>query len=115
VSAVADPATGVAVYHSYDVSGGGVGGGGVGAAGLDGGPWYRVGGTSVGAPIVAGLDALAGNAGAARPASHPYRHPGSLHDVTFGANGSCGSYLCTAEAGYDGPSGLGTPDGSTAF
>ncbi len=109
VSAVADPATGVAVYHTY-------GAGTEGGGGLDGGPWYRVGGTSVSAPIVAGLYALAGNAGAARPASHPYRHPGSFHDVTFGANGSCGgSYLCTAAAGYDGPSGLGTPDGSGAF
>jgi hypothetical protein len=34
----------------------------------------------------------------------------------MGANGSCGaSYLCTAMRGYDGPSGLGTPNGSGAF
>jgi hypothetical protein len=25
------------------------------------------------------------------------------------------AYLCTAEAGYDGPTGLGAPDGTAAF
>ena len=43
-------------------------------------------------------------------------HPNGLNDVTSGSNGSCGgSYLCTAGPGYDGPTGLGTPNGVTAF
>src|SRR6266568_487110 len=101
VSAVADPATGVAMYHTL---------------GDGGGPWFKAGGTSVSTPIIAGVYALAGNAGSVRSASFPYAHTGWLHDVTSGANGSCGgSYLCTAMRGYDGPSGLGTPNGSGAF
>jgi hypothetical protein len=40
----------------------------------------------------------------------------ALFDITSGSNGSCGnSYLCTAKTGYDGPTGLGTPNGVTAF
>lgn len=36
--------------------------------------------------------------------------------MTSGSNGSCsGSYLCTAGPGYDGPTGLGTPNGTAAF
>ena len=31
--------------------------------------------------------------------------------MTSGSNGSCGSYLCTATAKYDGPTGNGTPNG----
>ena len=101
VSAVADPATGVAVYHTY---------------GARGGPWFKAGGTSAAAPIVAAAYALAGNAASVRYGSSPYAHAGSLNDVTAGANGSCGGgYLCTAKRGYDGPSGLGTPNGSGAF
>ena len=39
--------------------------------------------------------------------------PSALYDVTSGSNGSCGgSYLCTAGVGYDGPTGLGTPNGA---
>ena len=49
-------------------------------------------------------------------ASYPYAHAGSLHDVTTGSNGSCsGSYLCTGKAGYDGPTGVGTPNGILGF
>ena len=44
-----------------------------------------------------------------------YGHAGSLFDVTSGTNGSCGTYLCGAAAGYDGPTGLGTPNGVGAF
>ena len=48
--------------------------------------------------------------------SYPYSHTSSLFDVTSGSNGSCGgSYLCTAGVGYDGPTGLGTPNGTGAF
>jgi hypothetical protein len=41
---------------------------------------------------------------------------GHLNDVTAGSNGNCGgSYLCTAGPDYDGPTGLGTPNGALAF
>jgi len=100
VSAVADPATGVAVYDTYNVGG-----------------WLVFGGTSVSSPIIASVYALAGRPAAGSvPASLAYSHTGSLFDVTSGSNGSCGgSYLCTARAGYDGPTGLGTPNGLGAF
>ena len=40
----------------------------------------------------------------------------ALYDVTSGTNGNCGgTYLCTAGNGYDGPTGLGTPNGDSAF
>ena len=59
--------------------------------------------------------ALAGNGASITPA-YPYTHASALFDVSGGSNGSCGgSYLCTALAGYDGPTGLGTPNGTGAF
>jgi subtilase family serine protease len=101
VSAVADPNTGVAVYDTYRLHPGG---------------WLVFGGTSVSAPIVAGVYALAGNAASLNYASLAYSNTSSLNDVTSGSNGSCGgSYLCTAVAGYDGPTGNGTPSGTGAF
>ncbi|MEI9929041.1 MAG: S8 family serine peptidase [Rhizomicrobium sp.] len=49
-------------------------------------------------------------------ASTIYAHAGNLFDVTSGSNGSCSpAYFCTGEVGYDGPTGLGTPNGTTAF
>ncbi|WP_340378648.1 putative Ig domain-containing protein [Streptomyces sp. SS7] len=100
VSAVADPATGVAVYDTYGGSG-----------------WAVYGGTSASAPIIAGVYALAGTPGSGDyPAKYPYSHTGNLYDVTSGSNGSCStSYFCTARTGYDGPTGWGTPNGTTAF
>ena len=44
-----------------------------------------------------------------------YLNATSLRDITIGSNGSCGSYLCTAGTGYDGPTGLGVPNGVNAF
>jgi subtilase family serine protease len=102
VSADADPNTGVAVFDSFRFRG---------QSG-----WLVFGGTSVASPIVASVYALAGNAATVTYGSFPYNHAGSLFDVTSGSNGSCGgSYLCTAGPGYDGPTGLGTPDGPAAF
>jgi subtilase family serine protease len=100
VSAVADPATGVWVYDTFGGSG-----------------WAVYGGTSAAAPIVG---AVYGMAGAATPTDYPSQYPytkaASLHDVTSGSNGACGGgYLCTALVGYDGPTGLGTPNGVDAF
>jgi subtilase family serine protease len=118
VSAVADPATGVGVYDTYNSCGTssfcdilialGI------AQGLDG--WFAVGGTSASSPIIASLYALAGNTGSTTYGSYPYAHTSALFDVTSGSNGSCGgTYLCTAGSGYDGPTGLGTPNGTGGF
>ncbi len=102
VAAVADPNTGVAVYDSYSYQG---------ASG-----WLVFGGTSVAAPVIASVYALAGNAGSVTYGSYPYSHAASLNDVTSGSNGSCGAtYLCTGQVGYDGPTGLGTPNGTVGF
>lgn len=101
VSAVADPATGVAVYAPTSSSR---------AA------WLVFGGTSASAPIIAGIYASQGAAGASYPAQDLYTKKAYLFDVFAGSNGSCGStYLCTSVTGYDGPTGLGTPNGLTAF
>ena len=77
--------------------------------------WLVFGGTSVASPIIASVYALAGNASSVTYGSYPYSHTASLFDVTSGSNGSCGTYLCTGTTGYDGPTGLGTPNGITAF
>lgn len=101
VSAVANPNTGVAVYDSTAYQG------------LSG--WLVFGGTSVAAPVIAGVYGLAGNA-ASIDNNYPYSHTGSLFDVTSGSNGTCPtSQWCTARTGWDGPSGLGTPNGVGAF
>jgi hypothetical protein len=100
VSAVADPATGVAMYDSYQFQG-----------------WAVFGGTSASAPLIASIYALAGSPVAGtEPNTYPYDSPSALFDVTGGSNGSCDpSYLCTGGPGYDGPTGLGTPNGVAAF
>jgi len=71
--------------------------------------WLVTGGTSAAAPLVAATYALSGApAPNSTPASFPYTNPTGLSDVTTGSNSSCGTYLCTATASYDGPTGLGT-------
>ncbi len=101
-----------------------------------------IGGTSVASPIIASIFALAGGAhGVAYPASTLYYHassgetPSGLHDVVAGGNGECdGVYtgscsgssnspldcgalekICNAAPGYDGPTGVGSPNGLAAF
>ncbi|GAA0646318.1 peptidase S8 [Kutzneria viridogrisea] len=102
VSAVGDPATGLAVYNTATAHG-----------------WQVVGGTSLSTPLVTAMYTLAGGVPPAteRPAAYPYRHPGALTDVTSGSNGGCGAPLCQAGPGWDGPTGLGSPlgKGVTAF
>ena len=62
------------------------------------------------------------------PAAYPYAHTAWLNDITSGSNAKggggllglgggnkCSTYLCTAGPGYDGPTGLGTPNGVGAF
>jgi hypothetical protein len=143
VAAVADPLTGFDIYDSYDPSGGN-----------DPYGWVTVGGTSLAAPIVAAMWALAGGAdGASYPSLSLYGHLGTpaLYDVTVGGDGYCdgeavgecglgnpnsfgyglidcdftdtsspgtpspGTAQCDAGPGYDGPSGVGTPNGLSAF
>jgi Ricin-type beta-trefoil lectin domain len=105
VSADANPSTGASVYDSY----------GSGAG------WTKAGGTALAAAIVTAAYALAGTpAPRSYPASYPYQHAGHLYDVQFGpGNGNCdpygGQYLCVPGPGYDGPTGLGAPDGTGAF
>jgi subtilase family serine protease len=118
VAADADPASGLAVYDTYNSCGSSsfcdflISIGAV--QGLDG--YAQVGGTSLSSPLIASVYALAGNAASVVDGSYPYAHTGSLFDVTSGSNGSCsGSYLCTGAAGYDGPTGNGTPNGTAAF
>jgi hypothetical protein len=89
VSAVANPQTGLAVYGPGPL-------------------WSKWGGTSLASPVVAAAYALTGSAAAA--GGFAYAHPDWFNDVTSGSNGSCTfTYLCTALAGFDGPTGIGTP------
>lgn len=97
VAAVADPNTGVWIYDTF------------GQPGL-----MIAGGTSVAAPIVGSLYALANTSlpATSQPASFLYQNANSLVPVTSGSDGTCGSYLCNASmsvGGYNGPTGMGTP------
>jgi hypothetical protein len=103
ISADANPASGVAVYDT-DGEGG----------------WLQVGGTSVGSPLIAASYALAGTpASGTYPSSYLYAHylagPSVFNDITSGSNGDCGTVLCNAGPGWDGPTGLGTPHGVAGF
>jgi hypothetical protein len=134
VAADADPDSGVAVYDSvpypYEENG---------KKRTSVLRWVPIGGTSLASPIVAAMFALAGGAHAvAYPAKTLYSHLGStlLHDVTAGGSGDCdgeytactgsmkpispfdcgeGALICNAAVGYDGATGVGTPDGIGAF
>jgi subtilase family serine protease len=77
--------------------------------------WGQIGGTSESSPIIASVYALNGNtSGYAN--SLPYSHTSALFDVTSGSNGTCPTtQWCNARAGWDGPTGLGTPNGAGAF
>jgi hypothetical protein len=130
VAADGDPYTGVAVYDSTADPNGNKG-------------WAVIGGTSVSSPIIASIFALAGGAhGVPYPARTLYEKqlsaPATLHDVSAGSNGEClkpfnaktgasgctsgeeaqscsARGICLAGGGYDGPSGVGTPNGIGAF
>lgn len=135
ISADGNPYTAPAVYDSvpYIPLGGGL----KSAETLN---WSPIGGTSASTPMIAAMFALAGGAhGVAYPAKTLYSHLASaaLHDITEGANGKCygdysggctgsmsplsltdcgqGVLICNDAAGYDGPSGVGTPNGVDAF
>jgi subtilase family serine protease len=103
VAADANPNTGAAVYDSTRYNG---------RSG-----WFQVGGTSLASPLIAAVYALAGNvASVEHPATLPYGGVSSLHDVTSGpSTGSCATTACKAGPGYDGPTGVGTPNGVAGF
>ncbi len=126
IAAIADPRLGVATYDSTKDSEGHKPG------------WKRLGGTSVGAPLIAAAFALAGGAHeVAYPAQTLYRNaalePGLLHEVATGTNGACrlefgrgctskeqesdcsARPICVAGPGYDGPTGVGTLHGVGAL
>jgi hypothetical protein len=102
ISADANPASGLAVYDTLGYGG-----------------WLQVGGTSLSSPLIAAAYALAGTPVAGTdPAGYPYHDPhltSDIFDITQGANGDCGTRLCRAVKGWDGPTGLGTPDGVAAL
>ena len=101
VSADADPNTGVSVYDTTRYQG------------QQG--WLVFGGTSVAAPVIASVYALAGNTSTIDN-NYPYAHTSALFDVTTGSNGTCPtSQWCHAGTSWDGPTGLGTPNGTGAF
>jgi hypothetical protein len=96
---VAAVAQDVAIYDTYQANG-----------------WFTVAGTSIGTPIIASVYGLAGNANTLNAAESLYARGASLYDITTGSDGTCTpAYLCTAQAGYDGPTGNGTPNGVSAF
>ncbi|HME04755.1 MAG TPA: PKD domain-containing protein [Solirubrobacteraceae bacterium] len=136
VSAVGDPATGFDIYDSYEC------GPGCEFSRVEGG-WATFGGTSLSAQLIGGLYGLAGGGdGVSYPALTLYgdtADASSLFDVRSGGNGFCGgeplalcgepnllfappalvdcegTTSCNAAPGFDGPSGVGTPDGLGLF
>ncbi|HEX7844043.1 MAG TPA: S53 family peptidase [Kofleriaceae bacterium] len=94
ISAVADPNTGVAVFDAAH------------------GGFLVVGGTSASSPFVAGVFARYGISGASHDASFAYAHTTEFFDITSGSNGRCRTALCRAATGWDGPTGIGSPNGA---
>ncbi|HKN95866.1 MAG TPA: S8 family serine peptidase [Pseudonocardiaceae bacterium] len=112
VAAVADQATGVATFDTY--------------APATGVPfdWLVIGGTSVATPLVAGMYARGGHlAGVLGPNTLYAARKSAFTDVTVGQNAPTGTCpgisapvsLCQAGPGWDGPTGVGAPDGLAAF
>jgi subtilase family serine protease len=91
---------------------------------LYGSGWQPFGGTSLSAPLIAGMFALAGNASSRHGAQEIWQNHSALKDIVKGNNidtpltGPCASsvtYICVAGSGYDGPTGWGTPNGIGAY
>lgn len=133
VAAVADPLTGLDIYDSFKC------GPACEFPRVEGG-WVTIGGTSLSAPFISSLYALAGGGnGISYPSLTLYGHASDASlrfDVTEGANGFCGgepvaecgqpnegfgtvdcegTTACNAAPGFDGPSGIGTPEGLGLF
>lgn len=102
----ADPNTGVDVYDStrYQNYAG----------------WWQVGGTSLSSVIAASIFAMSyapsdANIQYIEQLLYQNNTAANFHDVTTGTNGACGSIMCNATTGYDGPTGLGSLLGTGAF
>jgi subtilase family serine protease len=89
-----------------------------GAGGLSiyiSGHFTTVGGTSESSPMIAAIFGLSGKV-KGHPGSYLWGAKSSdFYDITSGSNGACGAPLCDAGKGWDGPTGLGTPNGIGAF
>ena len=100
VAAVAACKSPLSIYDSYEREG-----------------WFFECGTSAASPIIAGVEALS-TSEARKDGPELFGKlagKGKLFDVTEGHDWdltNCGTYLCNAEVGYDGPTGNGTPDGA---
>ena len=103
IAADADPESGILTYDTYGTS-----------KDTDDG-WMVAGGTSLAAPLVAGMLVRSGHAAAYSSAQPLYANAGAFWDVTGGSNGDCGTALCDAGTGYDGPTGLGSPRSLASF
>ena len=103
IAADADPQTGIATYDTFQTT-----------ADTDDG-WMVAGGTSLAAPLVAAMIVRSGHAAAYSSAAPLYADAGAFWDITGGSNGLCGTALCDAEVGYDGPTGLGSPRSLASF
>ncbi|HTX46740.1 MAG TPA: hypothetical protein VMD48_10690, partial [Solirubrobacteraceae bacterium] len=86
---------------------------------VSGGPWYVASGTSLSAPVIAGVIGLAGSLGPGEAQTLYARalsDPGAFHDILKGENTpGCVAPICKAGPGWSGPTGLGTPFGLAAF
>ncbi len=80
--------------------------------------WTLVGGTSAASAIMSATMALASEYTKSLPGAEALYEQaaqngtGVLDDVLSGHDGACGTYLCEAIPGYDGPTGLGSPWGA---
>jgi hypothetical protein len=104
IAAVAGTSTPVSIYDTYSLTVPG---------------WQLVGGTSVATPLTAGTIALESSTLRSEGTEGIYNHPSNWFDITGGSNWSgiqpecVEKYLCNAEVGYDGPTGMGTPNEGT--
>ncbi len=99
VSAVADPQTGLAVYAPTSSTTS---------------SWAQYGGTSLSSPLIAAMYALSGNTGSSTALANslPYTNSGKFNDVSSGSTGTCSTtQWCLSGSGWDGPTGVGTPNG----
>ncbi|HTB73828.1 MAG TPA: MYXO-CTERM sorting domain-containing protein [Polyangiaceae bacterium] len=88
-------------------------GGGIAAYDIDDDGWNSVEGTSAASPLTAAIMVRLGLAGKDNHALF-YDHIEDFNDVTSGSNdndGLCSDVMCIAGKGWDGPTGLGTPNG----
>lgn len=104
ISADADPNTGAAIYDSTPYNG---------QSG-----WWQIGGTSLSSPIIAAAYALGTPLSSTTQAPsilYANYNPSNFHDVVSGSNGNCGTIMCLAGVGFDGPTGLGSLNALGAF